>query len=416
MQLIDFVILARYSAIAMTSAASAGVWCMAFHCASVSLVLISGAFVGHYNGAKKYKLTSIPTWQMIWFSIFLFGISIPLSIFGGQYFVPHNLQTYGLPYFQIVMKYMPLYCIKASINLFLVSIGKSKILFYSPLIAITVNLVVDIILIFGKCGITQFQGSTGAAIGTIIACISELLFLLCFFFNKNIRKKYNTLNCKLRWRKLCAYLKLGMFASLGHICEACTYSCIYYILASCDNEKAFMQSIASNIYSFLICIAAGLEKGIMSITANLLGAKLKYKVHDILKKGINLHLINSIILSSFVLLFPKVVLGVFVNLNEVNPALIMHLFQILKFVLLTLCTDGVLWILAGILEAGGDMNCVMLTIAASIVLCVGGPVFCIDSTLLSVELVWGLYCISAIVSGIILYYRYKSDKWVHIKI
>ena len=139
MSILDVVILAKYSTIAMTGAASASAWCHAFQCSSIALVFITGALVGHYNGAEKYKFAGIPVWQMIWFSIALFAISLPLSQIIAPYCVPKSLHEYGIPYLKIVMGLSPIFCIKVALSSFLVSIGKGFLVSISSFIAIIVN-------------------------------------------------------------------------------------------------------------------------------------------------------------------------------------------------------------------------------------------------------------------------------------
>ncbi|MBR1944204.1 MAG: hypothetical protein IJ848_01885 [Alphaproteobacteria bacterium] len=412
MSILDVLILAKYSTLAMTGASSAYTWCYAFQCSTIALVFITGALVGHYNGAGKYKFAGMPVWQMIWFSLSLFVISIPLSQIVARYCVPTNLHEYGIPYLKIVMGLSPIFCTKVAISAFLVSIGKGFIVSLSSFIAIIVNATLDIFLIF-YCN----QGTTGAAIGTIMAGFSELIFLSCFFFSSNIRSKYGTLNCKLRIKRLCSYLKLGVFSSLGHVFESIVYSSIYYVLASASTDKALTQTIVSNLWSLLICVAAGLEKGVMSITANLLGANIKEKISVLFKRSVNIHFFNASLLLIFILSCSDLILSNYVNINEISPELHQHLLNVLRLAWITFIFDGILWIEAGILEAGGDMNYMMLTIASCLGMCVALPIFgFMNTNTLSVEMVWTLYTLSSLSNVLLLFMRYKSNKWIKIHV
>ena len=85
MIILDQLVLARYSIDAMIGASSASSWCAALQLATMSTAMIAGSFVGNYNGAGKYEHAGIPVWQMIWFSLSLFGLHYPclpsLSLF-----------------------------------------------------------------------------------------------------------------------------------------------------------------------------------------------------------------------------------------------------------------------------------------------------------------------------------------------
>ena len=79
--------------------------------------------------------------------------------------------------------------------------------------------------------------------------------------------------------------------------------------------------------------------------------------------------------------------------------------------------DGIVWIIAGIVEAGGDINYMMITIASCLWSVVAIPdYFLYKSHLLHVERTWMLLFVSVVTSATLLYYRYKSNKWIHIKV
>lgn len=417
MEVIDQVILARYSSIAMAGAASAATWCMTFLCAAISLVFIAGAFVGNYNGAGKYKFAGMPVWQMIWFSILLFALAIPISVFCGSYVIAPALQIEGLPYFHILMACTPIFTMRSAINAFFIAIGRGFLVTISVFIAIVLNTIVDLILVHGHCGITAFMGAKGAAIGTVIAGLSELIFALIFFLKKSTREKYGTLNCKLRPRHLKKYIKLGSFASIGHVCESLLYSLIYYYLSKISIEYAVTQTICVTTYMFLLTGVVGIEKGIMSMTANLLGAKLQFKLNQLLRRGVIIHVLLAIILSAVVIIFPNTIISNFVDINTADPIFIKRIIEILRIVLLCYLIDGIVWIEAGVLEGGGDLNFQMATLATSAWGFTGVPVLLMYHLgNLTGSKVWIMGTCSATLNAIILFKRYRSGKWIHINV
>ncbi len=415
MEVIDQIILARYSPIAMAGATSAATWCMTFLSAATSLVFVSGAFVGNYNGAGKYKFAGMSVWQMIWFSVFLFTLSIPISMSCGSYVIAPALQSEGLPYFHILMACTPIFTMRSAINAFFVAIGRGFLVTISVFIAIVLNTIIDLILVNGYCGITAFVGAKGAAIGTVVAGLSELIFALIFFLKKSTRERYGTLNCKLRIRHLKRYTKLGAFASVGHVCESLLYSLIYYYLSKISTEYAVTQTICITTYMFLLTGVMGIEKGVMSMTANLLGAKLQNKLNQLLIRSIILHVSLAMIFSIVVIIFPNVIIGNFININTADPEFINSVIEVLHIVLLCYLLDGIVWIEAGVLEGGGDLNFQMVSLATSAWCFIGIPVLCMYHLgTLSGSKVWIMTACSAILNAIILLKRYRSGKWIHI--
>lgn len=416
MIILDQLVLARYSIESMTGAAAASVWSAAIQCAAMSVTMVAGAFVGNYNGAKKFRLAGVPVWQMIWFSISLFAISIPISLFMAEICIPENLHAEGIPFFKILMFCAPITGIYYTLSSFFVAIGKGFLVTISVIIANIVNVVVDIVLVFGYFGIDGYQGSTGAAIGTVTAWMANVLVLFIYFFKKDIRKKYGTLNFKFRLKKMKECLKLGAAGGVGHFFEMSAWSVVYYLLATIGQEVAMIQSIAVSVNIFLAFIVSGLEKGIMAITANLLGAGLKDKTKLLLKKGITIHLVFTSIVAFVFIFFPEVITDNFIKF-DVSKETLDTTILILRLVIIYFFIDGIVWVIAGVIEAGGDISYTMVTIASCLWVFVALPAFVLFQLgMLKIELTWIMLIVAVVSIAAILYHRYKSDKWIHIKV
>ena len=416
MIILDQLVLARYSIDAMIGASSASSWCAALQLATMSTTMIAGSFVGNYNGAGKYGHAGIPVWQMIWFSLSLFAISIPVSMFASDFCIPAGLKNEGVPYFKVLMCVAPVYGVYSSLSSFFVAIGKGYLVTISVILANIVNVFVDIVLVFGYFGIVSYTGSVGAAIGTVVAVSVNTMFLFVCFFTKQIREKYQTMNFKLRLDKLKEYLKLGLAGGVSHMFETSSWSVVYYLLASVAKEEAMIQSIAVSVNLFMSFIVCGLERGAMAISSNLLGARKRIKINEVLKKSLYIHMMFVLIIAVVFKFFPEAVINNFIRF-DVSPEIIERATNILWLVLLYYIIDGIVWIIAGIVEAGGDINYMMITIAT----CLWGIVAIPDCVLyrcgcLHVEISWMLLLVSVSVSTSLLYRRYKSDKWVHISV
>ncbi|MDR1476323.1 MAG: hypothetical protein LBI20_03340 [Holosporales bacterium] len=416
MIILDQLVLARFSINAMTGASSATVWCSALQYSIMTTTMVAGAFVGNYNGAKKYHLTGTAVWQMIWFSLSIFAITIPLSMFAGKYCIPPLLHEFGLPYFQITVLFTPICGICHAMSGFFVAIGRGMLVTTSVLIANAINVIIDIVLVFGYFGIHEFTGSRGAAIGTVTAWFVNCGILSIFFFKQSIREKYGTLNFKFHFHKLVGYLKLGAVGGIGHICEMLAWSFIYYILARIGTETAMMQSIAVSVNIFLAFVVSGLEKGMMSITANLLGSGLKNKTKALMKNGITIHLTFTAVASVFFLFFPEIITENFIRF-EVDKTILQETRFVLRLVLLYFMIDGICWVIAGVLEGGGDVGFTMGTVAVCVWSIVTIPSYILSKLgCLNIKLTWSLLIMACSTISSVFYFRFKSGKWMRINI
>ena len=416
MIILDQLVLARYSIDAMVGASSASHWCAALQLAAMSTTMIAGSFVGNYNGAGKYDQASTPVWQMIWFSASLFAISVPLAMLLSDICIPNNLKTEGVPYFKVPMCAVPIHGVYFSLSSFFVAIGKGYLVTISVILANIVNMIVDIVLVFGYFGIDRYKGSVGAAIGTVAAVLVNTAFLFICFFRRQIREKYQTTNFKLRIDKLKEYLKLGLAGGISHMFETSAWSVIYYLLANVSKLEAMIQSIAVSVNLFMAFIVCGLERGAMAISSNLLGAKKREKINKVLGKSLYIHLTYVLVIAVIFKFSPEMVINSFIRF-EIDPEIIERATNILWFVLLYYLVDGFVWIIAGILESGGDINYMLVTLAS----CLWGIVtipdyFLYKCEMLHVERTWMLLFVSVAATATILYHRYKSDKWIHIEV
>lgn len=414
MLLLDQFVLARYSIEAMTGANAAFLWSSVIQCLTLSTTMVAGVFAGHYRGAEKYEMAGKPVWQMMYFSIMLFVISVPIAFLLGQHCIPEPLQKTGIPYFKLIMTFAPITGIIYSLSSFFVSIGKGTIVTISVTISNIVNLLLDIVFVFGWFGITCFEGSLGAAAGTVLSWITNLSVLLCFFFEKNMRVKYHTTDNKISFDLMKKCLQLGFWGGVGHIFEMSARSILYYMLANVSTKFAAIQTMAFSVNILLSFIASGLEKGMMAMTANFLGAKRKHKIQKLLRRGVGIQLCVIAALFTVFYIFPEIIIAQFIKFDNSSETMNTAVF-VLKLVWLFYVFDSILWVIAGVIEAGGDINYTMCGIAFSLWGIVATPAMILYKyELLSIERVWYLLTISAAAMALLLYMRYKSGKWIKI--
>lgn len=416
MLVLDQIVLAHYSTESMTGASSAFLWSSIIQCMALSTTMVAGVFAGHYNGAQKYSIAAKPTWQMIYFSIMLFAISIPAGLLLGPYCIPSPLQSEGIPYFQYIMTFSPLTGIIYSLSSFFVAIGRGIIVTIAATISNMFNLIFDIIFVFGYFNITCFKGSAGAAIGTICAWSINILILLFFFFKKEVKTTYNTTNSNFSFNLMKKCLKFGLPGGIGHIFEMSAWSILYYMLATVNTNFAAIQTMAFSVNIFLSFIASGLEKGMIAMTSNFLGARQHTRITSLLKKGLSMQFCVVTCLFIIFYFFPEIIISQFIKF-EVPPDIIDLAKFVLKLVWLFYVFDSSLWIIAGVIEAGGDINYTMGSIASCLWVFVGIPAIILyKHNNLSIEKVWYLLIVAAIAMVALLYTRYTSEKWIKIRI
>lgn len=413
MFLLDRLILVRYSTDAMNAAAVAGMCCSVFQFGGIAIASIAEVFVGQYNGAGQYEKTAQPVWQMIWFSLLSFAIFIPAAIWFGPYVVPVDLQNQGLPYFKIIMWFGPLIAMICALSSFFIGRGFVRLVTWSTLACNAINAGLNIILIFGVNGWFHGFGTTGAAVATVIAQLFQILILGSVFLNKYHREKYKTYDYHFNLRLFIDCLKVGAPASISNMVGFSAWATLLRIASSVNLDYLTIQTIANSVLVFFAFVTHGSKRGIISIASNLIGAKKDHLIPKLFISGIKLHCIFIILFSIPLIFYPDLIIDRFLPDSQTLTALIYSdCVVVLKWVWLFLVFDGILWVMGGILIAGGDTRFIMLVNSSSawlfaiLPIYIGVYYFHVHSST-----AWGICNIYIIMNLITFSLRYRSNRW-----
>lgn len=415
MNFLDRVILAKYSTDAMIAASTAGNIAYIFQFSAMSIAMIAEVFVGQYNGAQQYKEVGKPVWQMIWFSLVCAAIMIPMGLFGQSLFIPQDLAKDGYAYFKWMMIFGGAFPLVGALTGFFVGRGHVKAIAMSVIFANVLNLILGMLLVFGVPGLIPSMGAEGAAIATGIAELTVAIGLFIFFIKPKNQKRYNTHQYKFDLRLFLRCLKVGFPNSIGHMAGTAAWAFVLYILAQRSLEHVTVITIGFSIWMLFSFITEGLQMGISAFASNSIGAKQWDKVSAVLKTGLTLQFLLAMILAIPLILFPNVLVAIFIPLDE-SVTDIAHLRELIEMSCLWLWVayvfDGMAWVIDGILTAAGDTRFIMFMNALGTwVLCIA-PIYLFvvlleGSPILTMQLVT-LFCV--ILFGC-YYWRYKSNKW-----
>jgi Na+-driven multidrug efflux pump len=174
--------------------------------------------------------------------------------------------------------------------------------------------------------------------------------------------------------------------------------------------------MATSVNVLLSFVASGLEKGVMAITANCLGAGDTKNIKQLLKNSIILHLSFVFILFFVFFMTPEIIINRFMRF-DIPPDILEKSIFVLRLVWTFFVFDGICWIIAGIVESGGDLRYMMWSFALSSWLVVVVPCLVIHNFgTISVEAIWILLIVSVIASVVVLFLRYKTNNWIKIRV
>lgn len=168
-------------------------------CAQFSSLMFSGywGFIGggmlffaQYWGAKdhdgitrSYGMTLL---FMMTVALVFAGLAIGVpSFIMGVYTDKLEIQAIGISYLRIVGFAYPLQVLSMAMSALLRSIERVKIPLYGGIASVIANCFFNYLFIFGKFGLPE-MGAAGAAVGTVLAGVVNLLILIGFILHQRI--------------------------------------------------------------------------------------------------------------------------------------------------------------------------------------------------------------------------------------
>ena len=366
MMFADRLYLSYYSADALSAATSAGTlfWAGSFMC--VTLVSMAEVFVAQYNGSKQYQKLGKPVWQMIYFSLFSFIFFIFLSTYVTNLLLKTGVMNASEgEYYAWNNYFAPFLTLQTAISAFFIGQGKMRVIKWLGLIGNGINVILDPILIFGKCGFPA-MGIKGAAIATGIGVIVQLVIIASMFLSKSNHEKFRTRDWKFDNPLFLKCLRIGLPSALFVLFELLGWSIFYIMMEKISAKHILIASINQSILLLFLFFGLGLEKGAAAIAGNLIGGKLHKEVTRLFWSGLKLSIVFGAVLAIFLGFFSDQFINLFfMNPDAISssslamtPELLFEVKVIFKYAIfnlvLYLVLDNIRWLLSGLLTAAGD--------------------------------------------------------------
>ncbi|MDR2667490.1 MAG: MATE family efflux transporter [Puniceicoccales bacterium] len=307
----DRVVLMHYSAADFNASLGALPWVWTAYFPLLTIVSIANVLVGRFNGTGEYGKIGPTVWQMIWFSLVLL---VPVGI-GGWYLAPvllaDSLRELGVPYLRILLPSVPIsLVIFGALASFYTGRGKTRFVSIVSIASNLLNLVLDVILVFG-IGPFPELGISGAAIGTVISqFVALVLFFVPFLAPKN-NGEFRTYAIGLDGRLLRACLRIGTPNGFAGFINFALWSLITQVMATNvppENFTAF--GVSQSAFYCLLFIVEGISLGVGIIVSNAYGAGDWHGIEKNSRSWIRLSIL--IFAASFILMvaYPKPIMAI----------------------------------------------------------------------------------------------------------
>lgn len=415
----DRMILTSYSTLAMSSACNAGTLFSAFQMVMISIAGIAEIFVGQFNGLKKYKFIGIPVWQMIWFSIIAGCFLIPLGLFMAPHVLAKSFRLEGLPYFNNLILFLPLQGIAAALSSFFIGRGHVALITTVTIIGDLINIILDIILIFGVEGYIPSMGVRGSAIATNIAQSTIVMILFFYFLQKKNKLQFATHAYRYNKQFMKGCLKLGIPSAAAHFIEYMAWTVLFVIVSWESDDHAIILAIGQSIFLVFQFMSEGLCKAMTAVISNFIGRGKRKLIPKSLLSAFYIHIFIMALIAIPTFIFPEDVAKLFIKNVSYEQFITMKktIHQSLAWIWLYLLIDGFVWVIIGVLTAGGDTLFILIASALSVWFSAILPAYLIvQYSTCSLSVSWKITAFFGLVNLLIYGGRYLSGKWISLNL
>ena len=417
---IDRVFLSHYSSIAYAAAVPAGLLNCSIMDIFIGTVSYIDVFISQYNGKKDFKSIGPSVWQSIYLSLFSALIIFAISFFSKDIFnfIGHSqiIICEEIKYFKVLCYGAFPYLAASAMAGFYSGRGKTKIVLIINLVSITVNTILDYLLIFGKFGFPEL-GVEGAAIATIISSIIMFFMFLLFITSKKNDVLFNTRKTKPDFKFIKHLIKFGFPNGIHFFFDIFIFAFFTLAVGTLGKLELLATNIVTNIYSLFYTPVSGCGVTTSIMVGNYLG-KNKARIAQIsVQTALHItfaYVIPTILLYIFVpdiLIYPFSKGSEYLNTEQIRPTIVI----LLRFITVFAFFESASIIYSSAIKGAGDTKFVMkLLITLFIITAIPVCLFIIFK--MGLYACWSILVIYGIMLMIFSYLRYKTNKWKHMRV
>ena len=316
--LTDTAFLGRVGKIELGASAIAGVFYVMIFMLAQGFATGAQIFISQHNGEKRFRRIGQIFYQGLFFLllcavVIILGIHIYAKIllpylFSSPLVLQASLdyllpRSYGFIFsFALVM-----------FRAFYIGTTNTKVLSLNAYVMLVFNVVLDYLLIFGKCGFPEL-GIAGAAIASVIAEAASVVFFIVYTFLRTNYKKYGLDIPYFRnFKILNKVLRISIWTILQNIVSFSTW--LFFMLAVehiGENELA-ISNILRSVSALPFMIINALLGTANAITGNLYGAGYIKQIKSIAYRIMVLGYVGGFIATLILIISPFWVMRIYTD-------------------------------------------------------------------------------------------------------
>lgn len=314
----DTAFLGRVGEVALGAAAMGGLLYICVYTIAFGFSVGSQILIARRNGEGNYRAVGPVMWQGTAFSfgmavcllILMYFSAAPLirllitsdSIYGATYEF-FTWRIWGFLFAFVNVMFRGLY----------IGITRTKVLTMNAVVMALVNVILDYALVFGELGLPE-MGVRGAALASVIAEASSLLFFLLYTYYKVDLKKYGLnrfgqfdLSMVLR------ILRISCFTMVQYFLAMAIWFVFFMALERLGQRQLAVANIVRSVYVVLLIPVQALSTTANTLVSNLIGAGGSSGVVTLLHKISRMSFLIMVVCVGSCVAFPGSILSVYTN-------------------------------------------------------------------------------------------------------
>lgn len=314
----DTAFLGRVGEVALGAAAMGGLLYICVYTIAFGFSVGSQILIARRNGEGNYRAVGPIMWQGTAFSfgmavcllVLMYFSAAPLirllitsdSIYGATYEF-FTWRIWGFLFAFVNVMFRGLY----------IGITRTKVLTMNAVVMALVNVILDYALVFGELGLPE-MGVRGAALASVIAEASSLLFFLLYTYYKVDLKKYGLnrfgqfdLSMVLR------ILRISCFTMVQYFLAMAIWFVFFMALERLGQRQLAVANIVRSVYVVLLIPVQALSTTANTLVSNLIGAGGSSGVVTLLHKISRMSFLIMVVCVGLCVAFPGSILSVYTN-------------------------------------------------------------------------------------------------------
>ena len=322
-------------------------WVFTFLCMGLSIGLtpiIGELFVqGHKQKMAHYLETTLLFYPIFGVACMVLQIATePLLYHLGQ---PVEVVDMALPYYRLMAYCLPFAMFYGSFKQFLEGVGNTKSAMIVAIITNIINIVLNYVFIFGKCGFEP-MGAYGAGLATLISRILNPILLGGYFvYAKQYREYIALFSRKAKhWKNSIHLLKMGLPISGQMVLEALAFI-VTGIMMGWFGTEAISANQIGNTYgncTFLMVLSLGSATTIC--VSHAFGRRDINEICDVVRSSLSMAVVWGVC-----------VIATFVSLRHIMPMLFTKNEEVIALA-------SQMLILYGAFQLSDAMQCILVGI------------------------------------------------------